>query len=419
MTKKEVLHMSEIWLQEYIFLAFRLHGSVENIYGCPFVEDYWGPPEWREQVEAESEMTADDLVRQAMMLADALPLQGFAPNRVAYLGKHVRAMETIARKLCGETFSLAEAAKLCLDVSPMWTLEAQFEQAHALYESVTPPGTGSFAERMRAYRQTFAFPQESSNLLKDVIERAFAEARKRTYALLTLPEQETIEMQYFLEKEYDAAARYQGNYRTRIEMNLTTTAAWFSRLFDHKVCHEGYPGHHTDYVLKDQYLAKLHDYTEQTMYLTLVPQCVMSEGIAMVAHEMIFSEGEAEQWIAEQMDRLFHREVDAKALLRLRQASEMLEGVWGNAAMLLDEGHPEAEVAQYFVKHMLIPEDRASSYVVSLKHPLYGLHAALTYGNGQKLVRRWLQGPDRVAVFHRLLTEQWTPSQLAADVLSA
>jgi len=201
-----------------------------------------------------------------------------------------------------------------------------------------------------------------------------------------------------------------------IEMNLAATAAWFPRLFDHKVCHEGYPGHYTDYVLKDQHLAR-RGYTEQTMYLTLVPQCVISEGIAMVAHEMIFSEGEAEHRIAEQMNRLFHREVDTKALLRLRQASEMLQGVWGNAAMLLDQGRSEAEVAQYFVKHMLLPEDRASSYIASLKHPLHGLHLALTYGNGQKLVRRWLQGSDRVAIFHRFLTEQWMPSQLAGNAL--
>ena len=139
----------------------------------------------------------------------------------------------------------------------------------------------------------------------------------------------------------------------------------------------------------------------------------------MVAHEMIFLEGEAEHWIAEQMDRVFHKEVEAWALLRLRQASDMLEGVWSNATMLLDEGRSEAEVTQYFVKHMLLPEERASSYLALLKHPLYGLHVALTYGSGQKLVRRWLQGPDRVAVFHRFLTEQWTPSQLAANALPA
>jgi hypothetical protein len=132
---------------------------------------------------------------------------------------------------------------------------------------------------------------------------------------------------------------------------------------------------------------------------------------------MIFSEGEAEQWIAEQMEQLFHTEVHAQALLRLRQASNMLEGVWCNAAMLLDEGRPEAEVAQYFVKYMLFSEEGASSAVALLKHPLHGLHNALTYGTGQKLIRRWLQGTDRLAVFRRFLTEQWLPSQLEADAL--
>src|SRR6266566_1602420 len=279
--------MSEIWLQEYIFLAFRLHKAIETAYGSPFVEEYWGPSAWREQVETEPEMTAADLVRQATTLADALPAQGFAPNRVSYLGKHLRAMETLARKLCGETFTLAEEAARCLDIHPMWTPEAQFEQAHALYET-TLPGTRSLAE---------------------------------------LPDGETIDIQYLPEWEHEAAAYYRGNYRTHIVINTAAAATFLSRLFDHKVCHEGYPGHHTDYVLKERHLAR-RGYTEQTLYLTLVPQCVISEGIAMVAHEMIFSEGEAEHWIAEHMDRLFHREVDAQALLRLRQASEMLEGVW-------------------------------------------------------------------------------------------
>ena len=409
--------MSEIWLQEYIFLAFRLHKAVETAYRSPFVEEYWGPSAWREQVETEPEMTAADLVRQATTLADALPAQGFAPNRVTYLGKHLRAMETLARKLCGETFTLAEGAARCLDIHPMWTPEAQFEQAHALYET-TLPGTGSVAERLRAYQAGVACPPEQTHLLPGLVDLAFAEARKRTRSLVELPDGETIDIQYLPEWEHEAAAYYLGNYRTHIVINTAAAATSLSRLFDHKVCHEGYPGHHTDYVLKERHLAR-RGYIEQTLYLTLVPQCVISEGIAMVAHEMIFSEGEAEHWIAEQMDRLFHREVDAQALLRLRQASDMLEGVWGNAAMLLDEGRSEAEVAQYFVKYMLLPEDRATSYIAFLKHPLDGLHVALTYGNGQKLVRRWLQGPDREAVFHRFLTEQWTPSQLAANALPA
>jgi len=271
-------------------------------------------------------MVADDLVRQVIALADVLPAQGFAPNRMAYLGKHLRAMETLARKLCGETFTLAEAAARCLDIHPIWTSEAQFEEAHALYESVLP-GMGNLAERLQAYKAGVACPPEQRNLIPALVDLAFAEARKRTNRLAELPEGETIDIEYLFEWEHEAAAYYRGHYLTHIVINTAAAATSLSRLFDHKVCHEGYPGHHTEYVLKEQHLVR-RGYTEQTLYLMLVPQCVISEGIAMVAHEMIFSEGEAEHWIAEQMDRLLHREVDAQALLRLRQASDLLEGVW-------------------------------------------------------------------------------------------
>lgn len=233
--------MSEMWLQEYIFLAFRLHRAVKATYQSPFVEDYWGPKAWRKLVEAEPEAAPADLVRQAITLADTLPDQGFPPRRMNYLSTQIRAIETLARKLCGETFSLAEEAKRSLDIAPHWTPEAQFEQAHALYESTVPAGAGSLAERVRAYRQAFAFPHEPVETLKEVIAQAMTLARQRTRALMILPEEETVEMQYFPEKVYDAVARYQGGYRTRIEMNLATTAAWFSRLFDHKICHEEYP----------------------------------------------------------------------------------------------------------------------------------------------------------------------------------
>ena len=37
--------MSETWLHDYILLAFRIHRLVQKAYECPFVEEYYGPPE--------------------------------------------------------------------------------------------------------------------------------------------------------------------------------------------------------------------------------------------------------------------------------------------------------------------------------------------------------------------------------------
>lgn len=133
-----------------------------------------------------------------------------------------------------------------------------------------------------------------------------------------------------------------------------------------------------------------------------------------MAHEMIFSEGEAERWITEHIYRSLQKDVDPIVLLRLRQASEMLGAVWDNAAILLHEGRLEQEVAQYFTTYMLSAKDKASQMVAYLRHPIWGLYN-LTYVGGQKLMRPRLQGPDKLTVFRHLLTEQITPSQLLEE----
>ncbi len=402
--------MNETWIQQYIFLAFRIHKIVQARYESPFVEAYYGPPAWQSQVETEPALEPIELLRQTMKLANALAVQNFTPNREVYLEKHVKAMETVCRKLTGETFSLQEEAKYCLDISPTWTSEKQFEQAHALYETVLP-GTKSLAERLHLYQSILAFPSDQTDALTDFIKQAFTEAHKRTNAFLKLPQGEEIELEYRPSWEYDAAAYYQGNYRTYCIVNVSATEAYIARLFDHKICHEAYPGHHTEYILKEQQLARKEGYLEHTLVLTLCPQSVITEGIAMVAHEMIFAEGETERWIAEHVYQSLQKDVEPNVLLQLRHASEMLGPVWDNAAILLDEGRSEQEVAEYFSKYMLTTKDNAPKMVAHLKHPVWGLYN-LAYAGSQKLMRPLLQGPDRRAIFYRFLTEQFVPTQL-------
>lgn len=405
--------MSEQWLQDYILLAFRIHKIAQNRYDSEFVESYYGPPEWKQLAESEPVFAPDELVRQAISLADTLSAQGFPANRATYLGKHLRAMETLCRKWCGETFSLSEEVERCLDVHLDWTPESLFEKAHALHDEILP-GSGSIKERVEAWHKQVALPQEHSRGLDGFILAALAEARKRTLELTAFPERETIDLHLVPDWEHEGAAYYEGNYRSYIKINLTTAAKNLARLFDHLICHEGYPGHHTEYILKEQQIYRQQGYVEQAIYLTLCPQCVISEGIAMMAHEMVFAPGEAEQWMAEHVYAAFHREVDPEALLKMRQATEMLEGVWGNAMLLLGEGRSDEEVAQYFTKYMLYSEETSSRLVAFLKQPVTGI-SSLSYNCGQALMRPLLQGPDRVSVFLRLLTEQITPSQLAGS----
>src|SRR5581483_8069521 len=98
--------MSTQWFQDYVALSFRIDKAIRTFTESRFVDYYYGPPEWKLSVEAETETPAAELVRQAMALADALPTQNFAAHREAYLAKQVIALETVCRKLNGETFTL-------------------------------------------------------------------------------------------------------------------------------------------------------------------------------------------------------------------------------------------------------------------------------------------------------------------------
>lgn len=62
-----------------------------------------------------------------------------------------------------------------------------------------------------------------------------------------------------------------------------------------------------------------------------------------------------------------------------------------------------------------VAEDRAAAMVTFLKHPMGGPYN-LAYVAGQRLMRPLLKRPDRSAMFRRLLTEQFAPSQLQDGV---
>ena len=402
--------MSEFWLQSYIYLAFRIDKVTQRLYKCPFVTDYYGPQAWKEAVAAEPEVSLRELVHQAATLLDTCAYQGFPLTRTQYLEKHLVSMETICRKLCGEAFSLQEEMRRCWDVEVKWTPEADFEQALAIYETVLP-GTGSLPERLYAHEKLYALPDSQKHRLSDFVERALAETRRRTQVFVPLPEDERVTLQWFTERDSEAYAGYYGNYHSYVAIEPTAAAFHLPRLLDHLICHEIYPGHHTEAVLKEQELYHKQDFVEESMVLYVSPHNVISEGIAMLAHEIIFQPGEAEQWMAREVYEQLGITVDPSLFQRLREAFEMLVGIWSNAALLLDEGRPEAEVKDYFIKYMLRGEEVASHSLRALQHPVIGRYN-LIYLYGQRLMRPWLQGSEKQMQFLRLLKEQVLPSQL-------
>jgi hypothetical protein len=393
------------WGQAYIELALR----IERLYPG-YVDGYYGPVEWPLLVKAEDEPFAPDLVKQARRLALELPEQHFAPRREAYLARQVTAMETICRKLDGQEFSLEEEVRRFFDIEPEWTPESLFDEAHALYEEALP-GEGSLAERIQARRMRYEMGPEKAHLLPGFMDQALAEVRRRTATFVNLPEDESFEIRTVTNQPWGAYNWYLGRGRSRIELN-TDLPTNLSGLLD-LMAHEGYPGHHAEHALKEQLLYQEQDYLENAILLINTPECVISEGIATMAGQMIFGPGEMGRWLAEEIYPAAGIEPDGADMDLLARATELLAGVRGNAVFMLHaHGQSDDEVVRYLMRYLLLPEDRARKSLEFLKSPLWRSYT-FTYFYGKRLMKPLLQGADRLAIFRRLLTEQTYPSLLS------
>ncbi len=404
--------MSEQWFRDYVQLQFRMDKSIREFTESRFVDYYYGPPEWKAAVEHEAETPAPDLVRAATTLLNSISAQGFDEHRALYLSKQVIALETVCRKLNGESFALEDEVQRCFDIRPTWTPETRFEEGHALFDEVLP-GDGSVFERLQALRNRYVLASEKADLTLDFMRQAMSEARRRISTFLNLPEGEEVELAVVSDKVYGGENWYLGNYRSRVELNtdLPTNMRWLMDL----VCHEGYPGHHTEFVLKERHLYRELGYIEQSISPIICPQSVISEGIATTAFDIVFTDVESEQWAREHLypaAGIEPLDIDTE---KFRRANELMAGIDGNAKFMLSDGRPDDEVKQYLMQYRLIPEEYARKNLEFLRDPFREGYI-FTYFYGRRLMKPWLQGEDRRQVFKRFLTEQICPSDLVNKV---
>ena len=118
------------WTEQYIFLVLRISKAVQS-QTQDILHDFYGNPQFEEHIANEEVRSGEELIRETMELLDALPLQGFEPNRVSYISKHLIALETVCRRLAGERLSLKEEANryfgLNIEYYPYMTRDSQVQ----------------------------------------------------------------------------------------------------------------------------------------------------------------------------------------------------------------------------------------------------------------------------------------------------
>ncbi len=388
---------------DYLHLVLEIHAH--HIDG--YVDAYYGP----EAIKAE--IDAADAQEPAQLLAAVADLQSRIPSadpaREAFLTASLRAIECTVRMLNGESFDYLDEVYRIYDVRPELVAESRFEAAARELDGILPlGGTGeTIPTRLQAWRKGF---EVDTTKALPLLEIARVETRRRTAAFVDLPEDESVEISLVKGQPWSAYNWYLGNGRSLIEFNtdMRLQAPALLGTF----AHEGYPGHHTEHMLKEQVLYRDRGYAERAVMLLHCPTAVIAEGIATTALQMIFPDGDHYEWNVEVLFEEAGIPADpstADSLRRASEASEALRYVSGNAAILYHTGQLNRDqTIDYLQTYGLLSPDRAAKSFSFISHPLFRSYP-FTYTIGYDLITAT---PDPAVTFRRLLTGQQLPSHL-------
>lgn len=388
--------------ERYIRLGLALEAHLPG-----YVDAYYGPPAWQGEVKADGPRPIPELAAEADDLAQAIAVAEMDAQRRDFLARQVRAMQCSLATLKGATFGLADEAERLYDITPAWTDETVFAEAHRALAELLPPGD-SLAERMAARRKALEIPVEQVRALLGEIT---AELRRRTQARFPLPKDESFAVQFVKDQPWGGYNWYLGGCRSRIDINtdLPLRIAHLTGL----LAHEGYPGHHTELANKELRLARERGWIEHTIALINSPSCVIAEGIATRALEVLMGEDERIAWQAELFRRAGYTHLDARREHAIDEAARGLEGVSGNAAFLLhDRGASDDEVVAYIRRWRLATPEEARKTLAFLKAPRNRSYIFTYHYGGALLDALFAAKGDRAAWFTRLLTEPATPGQI-------
>lgn len=389
---------------DYLRLVLEIH--VHHIDG--YVDAYYGPEALKAEIEAAAAKTPAALLDAVADLQARIPTNDAA--RHAYLSAALRGIECTIRMLDGETIDYLDEVNRIYDIRPVLADEARFVEAHKALDNALPAnGTdGSLGGRLEAWRKRFEIETEKALPLLDL---ARVETRRRTLDIVRLPDDETVEISLVKDQPWGAYNWYLGNGRSLIEFN--TDIPLQATALIGTFAHEGYPGHHTEHMLKEKVLYRDKGYAEQAAMLLHSPAAVIAEGIATTALEMIFPDDDHHEWNAEVLlpaAQIAAMPELASQLRRVAKASGDLRYVTGNAAILFHTGKLDRQqTIDYIRTYGLVTPERAAKSFSFLSHPLYRSYI-FTYSVGYDLIK---DSADPAQTFRRLLTEQVLPSQLA------
>ena len=386
-------------VDRYLRLGLRLGRHVDGL-----VDSYYGPPALAATVQQEDLWEPAALAADADALLAGLEEAELEEQRRGWLLDQAVGLRIYAGRLAGKQLGYLDEVEGCYGVRPERIPEEDFLNAHERLDELLP-GTGTLEERYEAWRTDSLVP---AGRIVEVADPILAVLRERTDALVELPGDEEFTLELVADEPWAAFNYYLGRRRSRIVVNTDLPLAAADLV--HLLAHEGYPGHHTERVVKERRLVEELGLVEESIQLVPTPQSLVGEGIAEVGAELLVDDG-----VEAELVRIYAAagiRFDPDEARLIREAREPLKCVTRNAAIMIHEdGLPEDDARVYVARWALAPAHRAERMVSFVVDPTWRAYVT-TYSEGLRLCRAFVGGEQ--AAFRRLLTEPIRIGELLA-----
>jgi hypothetical protein len=394
--------------EDFLLLALRIDKHIKG-----YVDFYYGPESLRQIVDYESLTAPNTLLNDSNDLLKQLGAQGFDKERIRYIEKLLVAMKTSIEILIGSPISVKDQISRLYDVSlqpvnesKLYVLKEDFNKA---YE-----GSGSLEERLKELRIRRKVAKSD---VFDLFKKALQIVKNRTNELSTnfLPKNETIIIDLVGKKKENEVKWsyynwYLGNYTSRIDVNPSYNIYWSSLLS--AAAHEGYPGHHTEFAVKEQCLFRELSQFEHSILLLNSPKLIISEGIASLAINVLFSYRDQAEISFREFCRKKTDEDSLDIITNQYSVRRKTDLFFHNLAFhaLIDEWSNE-QLFRYATSFEILSKENIDNRIKFLSNPVHAT-TDFSYSIGRNLiVDKYGEFPS-MDNFFDLLTKPVLPSDL-------
>lgn len=366
-----------------------------------YVDAYYGPPEWRIEVEGD-QLSLEQIGNAAAELSGEIAqadttsedreddTDELARLRRQYLARQVEALGARVRMLAGDRLTFDEESRALYDAVAPANSDEYFQGLLDQLETRLP-GDGPLVDRYELFRGDFVIPPDR---LDGVFDAAISECRGRTLEHIELPEGESFTVEFVTDKSWSGYNWYQGNYQSLIQVN-TDLPIYIDRAID-LACHEGYPGHHVYNVLLEHRLVNDRGWREFTVYALFSPQSLIAEGTANYGIDVAFPD---EERLAFEQDVLFPLAgIDSGRAGEYYQVQALVEGLAyaGNEAArrYLNGDADRAATIAWLSRYAMSSPPRAEQRVRFFDQ--YRSYV-INYNLGKDLVKQYIESRGGVA----------------------